>query len=514
MHLFTRSLIYSLAVLAVSCAADDTTVAPPSASSGSGNSGSKSSLELSGSMPAQLPGQSQKILAYLKKQNSREFSREYLNQQGIYSASFPNRFGSAIAVSGDYMAIASYWGGATLRKDGREVCANGSVDTYKKRGGRWDFLATLDVNSRGPHKAHTCSNFGFDLALDGRTLVITDSDPSLLDQNINGRVAIYELDQSDQWKFKQFLLADPYCGQRLQLPDKTVVCSRFPNIFGFKVALKDNLLAVSQPGTIDIPGFLFIYERESSGSWKRAHKFTSPIKGPTGVFGVSLEVGTNLIVASDVDGTMAVFEKARNVWTKSASLSPHYGFQKTPDYWQFGYASMVAVNGQTVVVGAIADKTSHRGVFSKAPFPAADTGLPGSGAAFIFTKKNNSWIQTHYLKPDDAIQNQFFGGGIAMDDKRLIIGSHGRSKAAKAFYVYNRDGENLVLKSIIRAPESSSFYGSIERGFGGKVVLAGGEIIVSDTQEMSGQRTNRYDGSVNTDATIFADGAVYVYGER
>jgi hypothetical protein len=511
-----RSQICSafIAVVVAGCAANDSDNVNSTGPKTNLGPATSSSFDLSATGSTQLPGQVQKLKAYLKKQNSKVIPRDYV-YDGVIWPHWPNRFGMALSADANYMAIGSQWGGAGVMKDGRQVCASGSIDTYKNRDGRWEFMSTLDAPSRGPQPTDECSAFGLSLATNGGTLATSDSSKELALKNIIGRVAIYSVDASGKWVFRQFLLPWPVCGQKMLTSDNQIVCTALPQLFGTQIKIAGDQMAISQPGGIGTLGFVYLYERGSDGMWKFSTRLETKSTAGSTRFGQTLAIARDMLVVSDVDFSMAVYEKRAGKWQKTAGLLPHYGKKLQPDFWQFGFASGLATNGQMIAVGAVADKASLKGVFSRLPSP--DESVPASGAVFVYRKANGKWTQSHYVKPVDGATRQFFGSGIAMSANRMVVGAFGDpylpNNSNKGYYVYDLNESDIILKSIIRPPAASSATVRIDVGFGRRVELVGKDIIVSDHHERSGQRINRYDGNTNTDASVLTDGAVYVFGD-
>jgi hypothetical protein len=108
----------------------------------------------------------------------------------------------------------------------------------------------------------------------------------------------------------------------------------------------------------------------------------------------------------------------------------------------FGF--VVALSGDTLVAGALYEDSSAGGVNGdQTNESAAD-----SGAAFVFVRQGDSWVQQAYLKADSPVQRDFFGASVAISGDTIAVGAiradpwHGASgvvSRAGAVYVFVRN---------------------------------------------------------------------------
>ena len=89
-------------------------------------------------------------------------------------------------------------------------------------------------------------------------------------------------------------------------------------------------------------------------------------------------------------------------------------------------------------------------------------GLVDSGGVYIFTRSGTTWTQDSFIIADDVIANDNFGFSVALSStgNRLLVGSLykviGGISSSGAVYVYNKEGFDWVLESILSASDKAN----------------------------------------------------------
>ncbi len=172
----------------------------------------------------------------------------------------------------------------------------------------------------------------------------------------------------------------------------------------------------------------------------------------------SLSLGTRplksilLLLAFSAVPQLAMATPTRTLYLKSSNTALGSG-----DF--FGQA--VAISGDTVVIGASGDNSTSTGVNSV----ANDNALK-AGAAYVFVRSGNTWVQQAYLKASNTAAGDRFGASVAISGNTIIIGAPekaGSSGAAKvgAAYVFIRNGSTWTQQAVLTssAPLAFSQYG-------------------------------------------------------
>ncbi len=136
---------------------------------------------------------------------------------------------------------------------------------------------------------------------------------------------------------------------------------------------------------------------------------------------------------------------------------------------EFGNA--VAVSGDTLVVGARYDSV-----------PLGKEPQSYSGAAYVYIKEGNNWVQQARLSPSTPKAGDLFGSAVAIDGDTIVVGAVGNDSIDEngddapemgAVYIYTRSGDQWQQQAKIE-PED----GVEADYFGNSVAIAGERIVV------------------------------------
>ncbi|MES2440078.1 MAG: choice-of-anchor D domain-containing protein [Verrucomicrobiota bacterium] len=179
-----------------------------------------------------------------------------------------------------------------------------------------------------------------------------------------------------------------------------------------------------------------------------------------------------------------------------AVATPAYLKSSSPErYGNFGDSS--AISGDTLVIGA--------------PEEGAASGKPGAGAAYVFVRSGESWIQQARITAPDAGTYDFFGSSVAISGNTMVVGAPDQDGidaepyvdlAYGAAYVYVRSGTVWTLQATLRASNADQ-----SDQFGYSVAISGDDIVIgAPYADGSGAREKP-----PFNATDFAGGAAYVF---
>jgi hypothetical protein len=139
------------------------------------------------------------------------------------------------------------------------------------------------------------------------------------------------------------------------------------------------------------------------------------------------------------------------------------------------FGDAIALDGDTMVVGA-----RHHWSAEYA-----------SGAAYVFVRDGESWVEQQRLTAPDAGLLTMFGVSVAVEGDTVVVGAAGADGFAGAAYVFAREGVNWTLQQKLS--------GSVEGGqsaFGSGVAVGAGTIVV---------------GAHSDSSAAYYAGAVYVF---
>ncbi len=114
----------------------------------------------------------------------------------------------------------------------------------------------------------------------------------------------------------------------------------------------------------------------------------------------------------------------------------------------------VAIRGDVAVVGA----------------PIKDNYL---GAAYVYLRSGNNWIEHQRLPAGDLTTPSYFGNSVAIDGDTIVVGAYGNGTSG-AVYVYVRSGNNWTLQQKLTPSDSPSraLFGRTI-GISGNTIIAG-----------------------------------------
>ncbi len=201
--------------------------------------------------------------------------------------------------------------------------------------------------------------------------------------------------------------------------------------------------------------------------------------------------GSNAItvVVTAPDG---VTRKTYRVGFEGAALPSDYlKASNTRTGAQFG--TVVAVSGDTIVVGSPPESSSSRGVGGS----QADGGAAGAGAVYVFRVSSGGWVQEAYLKaPNTAVSIAArFGSAVVIDGDTLVVGApnensglaanplDGSAISAGAVFVFTRANKTWSQQAYVKASDITS----VSR-FGTSVSLSGDTLVVGADAAPNGSR--------------------------
>jgi hypothetical protein len=188
----------------------------------------------------------------------------------------------------------------------------------------------------------------------------------------------------------------------------------------------------------------------------------------------------------------------------------------------FGFS--VALDGDTLAVGAIGDASKGRGVNSTTE---SDDSAPFSGAVYVFTRHQGAWQQQAYIKASNAESGDLFGTSVALAGNTLAVGAIGEASQGRgvnsgaeadnsargsgAVYVFTRHHGTWHQQAYIKASNTKVLISHSEDGaaFGTTVALSGDTLAVGASFEASNGRG--INSGTGADNEAPASGAVYVF---
>ncbi len=326
-------------------------------------------------------------------------------------------FGYSLALSGDTLVVGAPYEDSNTTGVGNDQTDDsawdaGAVYVFARSGTDWWQEAYIKASNTDAY-----DSFGYDVALTGDTLVAgapyedsgaTGVSATQSDNGAQNSGAVYVFTRTGStWTQEVYIK-----------PSNT----DSHDYFGFSVAAEDDLLAVGA-----------LYEDGNATGINGDHHDNS---------------------ATD-SGAAYLFERSGS-WTQQAYVKASN--TETSDY--FGTA--VALSGNTLAVGAHGEDSNALGVNGD----QGDNSLADSGAAYVFTRVNNTWSQHAYLKASNPGGVDHFGRFLDVRGDTLAVGApyedsgasglngnqHDNSSAeAGALYVFSRAAGSWGQEAYIKA---------------------------------------------------------------
>jgi uncharacterized Fe-S cluster protein YjdI len=214
-------------------------------------------------------------------------------------------------------------------------------------------------------------------------------------------------------------------------------------------------------------------------------------------FGTSVAVsGSTIVVGTPFDsvagrGSAYVFSRQGGSWVETQKLTTSDGATGL-----FGFS--VAVSGSTIVVGA---QTAFVG------------GNPSQGAAYVFNRQGESWVETQKLTASDGAIDDLFGNSVAISGSTIVVNAirHSGNVSQGSAYVFNHQGRSWVETQKLTVSD-----GAADDQFGWSIAVSSSTIVVGapfdpdvgSTGQGSAYVFNRQGGSwVETQKLTASDGA-------
>lgn len=208
-------------------------------------------------------------------------------------------------------------------------------------------------------------------------------------------------------------------------------------------------------------GAVYIFHNDGGG-WHEQQKLTASDGDTSDNFGYSVAVSDNNVIVGAhygdgnvIDsGTAYIYHFDGSRWVERQKLVASDGavFDRFGQY--------VSISGDYAIVGA----------------PAATTGIPLTGAAYIYHYNGTSWVEAQKLMATDRAMSDNFGNMVSISGDHAIIGAqldNDNGFASGSAYIFHYDGTNWLEQQKLLASD-----GDAEDRFGSAVSISGHYAIV------------------------------------
>lgn len=320
---------------------------------------------------------------------------------------FRDRFGWAVAVSGDVALVSAIWeqsGSSGVNGSQDDTFTDvGAVYAYVRSGTTWSQEAYLK-----PHNPSQSDWFGNAISLDGSTAVVGAFWEDGNSTGVNGMDTGIVADSGAAYVFER---SGTTWAQTAYLKASN---SEAGDEFGRHVLVSGDTIVV---GSLE----------DSLTTGVNGNQFSN---------------------AATDSGAAYVFGRSGTSWIQEAFLKPC----NTHTNGRFG--SALAMHGESLLVGSEGEKSIGQG-----PGCAPNSRrLTRAGAAYLFQRNGSSWRQLEYLKASNTNDDHNFGSSVAITPERLLIGAFGESNPSSGINGAQEGGfafQSGAVYSIARTPVPS-----------------------------------------------------------
>ncbi len=359
-----------------------------------------------------------------------------------------DRFGGSVAISGDTIVVGSEWessNAAGINGDGSNnyLTLSGAAYVFQRSGGTWSQQAYLKASN-----PQASARFGNSVAISSETVLVGAYQESSAATGVNGNQL--NTSASGAGAAYVFVRNGATWTQQAYLKASNTGAN---DSFGMSVALSGDTAAIGayqessnatgvngnqQDNSIGSSGAVYVFTRSSS-AWSQQAYLKASNSGDGDTFGWGLALSGDLLVvgapqedsnASGVNGNQAdnsvqesgaayLFTRSAGVWSQQAYLK-----SSNPGVGDF-FGFRMAASDDTLLIGAFGEGSNATGIGGN----QADDSIPYAGAAYLFKREGNAWVQRNYLKPAAAAPVGF-GYVVAMDGLTAVIGAYSDASAA------------------------------------------------------------------------------------
>jgi hypothetical protein len=376
-----------------------------------------------------------------------------------------DNFGWDVAINGDTAVIGSPFdiiGGNA---------SQGSAYVFVRTGTSWFEVAKLTASDGG-----FSDWFGYSVDIYGDNIVVG----SPLDDTAQGSAYIFSKIGGIWTQQAKLVAPDGSAEDRLGL---SVAISQDRIVVG---ASDDNILGNA------LQGSAYVFVKPTSSPWVFESKLTADDGEANDQFGESVDIFSNtIVVGSPVGGfgtnnagSAYIFTRSGSTWTQQTELNASDG--ETNDF----FGNSVAISGNTVVVGAVAD----------------DLGTNNDqGSAYVFTGGGFSWTQQAKFTDLNGIFHSHFGNDVAIDGDVVVVGSaYQFSPTADSILLFERVGTNWFLRQKITR-------GGTADEFGQSVAISGDKVVAGVPSSDASVSVPRPGSTKNLVPTATDQGGAYFF---
>jgi hypothetical protein len=339
-----------------------------------------------------------------------------------FDAQTNDNFGTAVAVSGDYVIVGA------MNEDDGGFSNSGAVYIFHRTGpDAWD--TGIKLKSPAPHSSEL---FGCSVSISGDYAVVGARGNNSLGIS-SGAAYIFNRTGPNTWD----------AGTKISASD-----AQTGDLFGFSVSINGDYVVVgatSEDGGTGNPyvdaGAAYIFHRTGTTAWDEGIKLATPDMQASSAYGYSVAINNDYAVVSSpwksdsfiTQGTAYVFHRTgTNTWDSGTIIT---ATDPGANDW-FGMS--VSICGDYIAVGAAGEDGGLGSPYSN------------SGAAYIFQRTGtNTWDNGIKITAPDSQSADYFGSSLSLSGDYLAVGAYLEKNGpgdplvdSGSAYIFHRTGVN------------------------------------------------------------------------
>lgn len=197
-----------------------------------------------------------------------------------------------------------------------------------------------------------------------------------------------------------------------------------------------------------------------SGVWAQIaeSKITASDAARDDNFGYRVSISGDYAIVGAWRTSPYIFKHIGNRWIQQVKLTASDGFEND----HFGQA--VSISGDFAIVGASGD----------------DDNGTNSGSAYIFRRQGNNWIEQTKLVPDNGSAHDWFARTVFISGDQAIISAEGddeKATDAGAAYIFKKLGNKWIQQSKLMASDGKDYH-RFANGFANSISISGNYAII------------------------------------
>ena len=307
-----------------------------------------------------------------------------------------DEFGFSISASGDYVLVGAR---------GDDI-SQGSAYVFKREGDTWSEHQKLVASTR--------TDFDF-----FGTAAFIDGDWALVGANgsDDGQGAVYVFKRDGEtWTDHRKLTASDGAGRGGQLIAG--------DEFGWgAISMTGDYALIGARGHNDRQGAVYVFKREGD-SWTEQQKLVASDGAANDEFGFFLSVsGDYALIGAPGDDSMQgsayIFKLEGESWIEQQKLVSSDGV--AGDY----FGGLFSLNGDEALIGSVFDDNEQ-------------------GSVYVFTREEETWSEQQRIVSSDGASRDRFGGYIVLNGDIAMISSLGDDAFRGAAYIFKREEQSWV----------------------------------------------------------------------